>query len=156
MSDRIQYLHGQLTAAQSKDAYFLLAAAASAIAWALNRTAGQPLTYTQVPLAIAVACWGLSFFFGCKYVAWLSAVLRANAALLAILQGEEPTVGTHPDLVAAAASGVRQATEIMRRGPPGMGAGRSAFSSPAPSSMSDGTCLRWRFPHPGSKPSSDP
>ena len=85
-----RYLHEQLTSAQGKYAYFLLAAAASAIALAVNQTAGEPLKRHQAFLGIAVLCWGLSFYFGCRYLGWMNATLRTNIILSMIQNGSFP------------------------------------------------------------------
>lgn len=104
-----RYLHEQLTTAQSKYAYFLLAGAASAIALALNRTAALALAFSQVPLGLAVICWGLSFYFGCRHIAYVAATLSANAALAMIQAGVHPEIPPHPEYQRAAAEGTRDA-----------------------------------------------
>src|SRR4051812_41369765 len=48
-----------------KHAYFLLATAAAAIAFAVQRTSDRPLTCSMWPLGGAVLAWGYSFFCGC-------------------------------------------------------------------------------------------
>jgi hypothetical protein len=116
-----RYLHEQLTTAQSKYAYFLLAAAASAIALAVNRTAGTALAVSQIPLGAAVACWALSFYFGCRHVSYVAATLRANVALSMIQSGVHPEVPAHPQYIQAAAEGTREAGEGNAEG-----AGRNA------------------------------
>lgn len=105
------HLSKQLAEAQSKYTYFLLAVAASAIAFAVQRTTGRPLTWSMIPLGLAVACWAVSFFAGCRNRAYFSSTLYANAALLQIQDGTHPDVARHPDAVAAAAEGVREAAE---------------------------------------------
>jgi hypothetical protein len=55
--------------------------------------------------------WGLSFFFGCRHLAYVTSTLFANAALLQVQAGEHPLAGTHPQQVAAATEGVRAAIE---------------------------------------------
>ncbi len=56
----------ELKAAQEKYVYFLLAAAAAAIAYAMQRTNGVTLQAQDWALGIAVSCWALSFFGGCR------------------------------------------------------------------------------------------
>ena len=105
------HLSKQLVEVQSKYTYFLLAVAASAIALAVQRTTGSPLTSNMMPLGLAVACWAGSFFAGCRNRAYFSSTLYANAALLQIKDSTHPVVPRHPDTVAAAAEGVRTAAE---------------------------------------------
>src|SRR5688572_9856827 len=110
MSDSLdRYLHGQLTESQRRYAYFLLAAAASGIALSVNQTEGEALGLSQLPLGAAVACWGLSFVFGCRHLSYMAATMRANAEMFVITEGRHPDVPRHPDYIEAAASGARSA-----------------------------------------------
>lgn len=104
-------VYRQYRTSQDKYVYFLLAAAGAAIALAVNQTQGAKLSWSQVPLAFAVVLWGLSFFFGCRHLAYVTSTLFANAALLQVQAGEHPLAGTHPQQVAAATDGVRAAIE---------------------------------------------
>lgn len=63
-----KYLHQTLREAWTKYVYFLLAVAASAIAFSVSVTSDEPLQLSQIPLGIAVSFWGLSFYFGCRSV----------------------------------------------------------------------------------------
>ena len=83
-NDLERYLHEQLTAVQVKYAYYLLAIAAAAIALALNRTVGQPLTVGHALLGLSLASWALSFYYGCEYLLEYMAVLKANAAAVSL------------------------------------------------------------------------
>jgi hypothetical protein len=60
-------------------------------------------------LAAAVLCWGLSFFFGARHIEYVNSTLYANAELLTVQHGELPDIGNHPQLMAAASEGIRQA-----------------------------------------------
>ena len=66
----------------------------------------------QAPLGLAVVGWGLSFFFGCRHLAYVSSGLYANAKLLKIERGAHLEVGQHPQIVAAASEGIRSAVEF--------------------------------------------
>jgi len=111
MSDTASEIHRALREAQSKYTYFLLAAAGAAIALAVNQTQGATMTWYQIPLGVGVLSWGLSFFFGCRHVAYVNSALYANAVLLQVQSGQHPEVGIHPQKMAAASEGVRQAIE---------------------------------------------
>src|SRR3569833_2417590 len=104
-------LYRQLRTSQDKITYFLLAAAASGIALAVNNTAGSILSYSQIPLALAVVSWGLSFYFGCQHLHYVASTLYANAALLDVLIGRHKEVGQNPHLIEAASSNIREAME---------------------------------------------
>lgn len=104
-------LYRILREAQDKYTYFLLAGAGAAIGFAVTQTQHAPLRASQLPLGLAVACWGLSFFFGCRHLAYVNSTLFANSELLRVQAGEHPNAGTHPDTIAAASAGIQTAME---------------------------------------------
>lgn len=111
MDDAETEVYRALREAQNRYTYYLLFAAAAAIALCVNQTHGAALSWAQVPLAAAALCWGLSFFFGCRQLAYVQSSLYANMALLEVEDGRNPLAGAHPQLVAAASGGIRQAIE---------------------------------------------
>jgi hypothetical protein len=100
-----------LRTSQDKYAYFLLAAAGASIAFAVTQTRGHHISWFQVPLGLAVLCWGLSFFFGCRNIAYVNSTLYANAELIRVQNGEHPGVGRDPQMQEAACAGIRAAIE---------------------------------------------
>jgi hypothetical protein len=94
---------------QNKYVYFLLAAAGAGIALSVNQTQNASLRWSQIPLAGAVASWAFSFFAGCRHLQYVGSSMYANADYLRIRAGQHPNVGTHPEKIAAAASGILQA-----------------------------------------------
>ena len=108
----LEEVYRQLRTAQDKYTYFLSAATGAAIALVINQTQGSTLTWSQAPLAVAVLCWGLSFFFGCRHLEYVSSNLYANAEFLKVQSGEHPEVGQHPQMMAASSEGIREAFEI--------------------------------------------
>jgi len=104
-------VYRQLRTSQDKYTYFLLAAAASAVALAVNRTTGAPLSYWQAPLGLAVLSWGLSFYFGCRHITYVNSNLYANAELLRVQSGTHPKAGQNPQLITAAVQGINEAIE---------------------------------------------
>ena len=109
--DRILEVYRQLRTSQDKYIYFLLAAAASAVALALNRTQDRQLTLLLLPWGLALVLWGFSFFFGCRHLAYVSLTLFANAELLRVQRGEHPKAGNHPGVIEAASEGLRSAID---------------------------------------------
>jgi hypothetical protein len=101
----------QLGEAQSRYTYFLLAVAASAIAFAVQKTTGRPLEWRMVPLGFAVLSWAGSFFAGCRNRDYFSTTLYANLALLQLQDGTHPNLPNHPELILVACEGVREAAE---------------------------------------------
>ena len=104
-------IYRSLREAQNKYAYFLLAAVGAAIALVLNQTQGAALSWSQLPLGAAVLSWGLSFFFGCRHLAYVSSTLYANAQLFRVKRGQHPQVGSDPQCVAVATAEFKAAAE---------------------------------------------
>ena len=104
-------IHRALREAQGRYTYFLLAAAGAAIALAVNQTQGLSLSWSQIPLGLAITAWGLSFFCGCRRLEYVSSNLYANAELLRVESGQHPQFGNHSDYIAATSEGLRAAFE---------------------------------------------
>jgi len=104
-------VYRQHRVAEDKYTYFLLAAAGAAIALAVNQTSSSGIALSQIPLAVAVFSWALSFFFGCRRLSYISSILYANFSLLQVEGGEDPVVGLSPQRQQAAADGIRSAVE---------------------------------------------
>lgn len=64
-------------AGQERYAYFLLAAAGAAVAFAVQKTEGAVLSWWLLLVAAAALCWALSFFAGCKVV-WCSQAIVSS------------------------------------------------------------------------------
>jgi hypothetical protein len=112
MSDNyILETYRQLRISQDKYTYFMLAASGSAIAYALNRAQDRLLSWLMLPWGMALLFWALSFYFGCKHLAYVSSTLYANIELLKVERGEHPDTGMHPQLMSAASEGIRAAIE---------------------------------------------
>jgi hypothetical protein len=112
MSEEQRQIHDQLRNAQDKYTYFLLAAAGAAIGLAINETQNSLIMWSQIPLAAAVLSWGLSFYFGCRHLGYISSILYSNFHLLQVKGGQHPTIQGNPELIGAASAGIREAIEI--------------------------------------------
>ena len=104
-------VYKQHRASQEKYVYFLLAAVGAAIALAVTQTQGSRLSYSQIPLAFAVALWALSFFFGCKHLGYVESTLFANAELLKVQAGQHPRTGGNSEFIEVASEGIREAID---------------------------------------------
>lgn len=100
-----------LRTSQDKYSYFLLAAAGAAIAFSVTQTQDDVLGWSQSPLAVAVALWGVSFYLGCQSIRYVNSTLYANGDLLKVEAGRHPSVGDHPQMMMAASEGIRSAIE---------------------------------------------
>ena len=105
-------LHKQHQTRQEKYTYFILAVAASAVAFAVQKTSGLKLSWWLMPVAIAVLSWGVSFFFGCKNLVWVQTALSANYNLLSLSLGVHPEQPPNSKQQKAAESGVRKAIKF--------------------------------------------
>jgi hypothetical protein len=105
-------IYRQHRTALDKHVYFLLAAAGAAIAFAVTQTQNAKLEWSQLPLAGAVGCWALSFFFGDRHLTSAESLLVANMGLLQVIAGEDPQIGRHPQRIALASEEIRKALEL--------------------------------------------
>jgi hypothetical protein len=96
---------------QDKYAYFLLADAAAAIGYAFQKADAEKLTWWLASFFGAICAWGMSFYFGCRHLIWVQSSVYANFSLLQLNEGIHPQQPPHPELTAAARSGVRLAIE---------------------------------------------
>jgi len=104
-------LHRQLRTVQDKYTYFLLAVVAAAVAFAVKLTIDSTLSFSMIPLGVAIIGWGLSFFCGCRQLNYVSSTIYANYELLRVQKGIHPEAGANTQIVAAASEGIRQAIE---------------------------------------------
>lgn len=110
-NDKQMQLHNQLSVSQGKYTYFLLAIAASAIAFSTQITKDSVFSFSLIPLGLALLCWGLSFYCGCQNIRYSNSNIIANIELLRVEAGEHPDAQTHPQLMQAASEGIRIAFE---------------------------------------------
>ncbi|MBU0699892.1 hypothetical protein KKE26_01120 [bacterium] len=104
-------IHRQHRTGQDKYTYFLLAVTASAVAFTVQKTDGLKITYSLLPLGVAILLWGLSFYFGIKNLLWVQTSIYANYSLLQLQKGVYPEQPDHPQMLEAAIRGVRSAIE---------------------------------------------
>lgn len=73
----------QFKASQEKYIYFLLAAAASAIGFAMTQSKVEPLGFIHIPLGFAIGLWAISFVSGLRVVEYAANVTFQNQNYLA-------------------------------------------------------------------------
>ena len=111
MSDAAYEVFRAHRESQTRYTYFLLAAAGGGIALAVNQTMNHEIAWSHAPLALAVACWGLSFYFGCRQNAYVVSHLYSNGELLRVETGRHPLAGSHPEAIAIGSQAIRKAME---------------------------------------------
>ena len=109
--DNSMQLHNQLNVAQDKYTYFLLAVAASAIAFATQITKESSFSYSLIPLGLAVLVWGLSFYCGCQNIRYSNTNTIANIELLNLESGEYPEFSKNPKMIQVITEGIKSAFE---------------------------------------------
>ena len=109
--EEIRLIHNQLHTAQDKYTYFLLAIAASAIAFSVQITKTDVFSVSLAPLGLAVLSWAGSFFVGCRYVEYVNSTLFANAEYLKVKAGIHPEAGSNPSYIQAASEGIMDAMQ---------------------------------------------
>ena len=76
-------LQKQFKASQEKQIYFLLAAAASAIGFAMTQSKVEPLEWIHIPLGLSVLLWALSFISGLRFIEYSTSFTFQNQNYLA-------------------------------------------------------------------------
>lgn len=111
MSDLAEEVSRRLQNAREKYVYFLLAAAASAVALSVQRTVGMSLSWWMTPLAVAVLCWGVSFYCGCRHIEYANSILFSNFDLILVERGTHAAIPkpTHRGHIEAASRGILDA-----------------------------------------------
>lgn len=99
MNEELKEIYNNLNTSQDKYTYFLLAAAITAIGFTITQTQNLVLKISEIPLAVSVVFWGLSFFFGCRNREYYNATLYGNFDLLKIRNGTHELTGDNLQLI---------------------------------------------------------
>lgn len=94
---------------QEKYVYYLIALSVSAIGFSIYRTENQSLSYSKIPLALAVISWGISIFCGLKFLKYVISNLYANNGYYEIIKGRHPDLGNDAALIECGVKGVIEA-----------------------------------------------
>jgi hypothetical protein len=111
-SDSEREVYRQYQTAQEKYIYFLLAAAASGVALAVQQTRDSKIAWPEIALALAVLSWAVSFFAGCRNRLYAQSGIFANFGLLKVESGRHEGLdqhGQHPTAIAGASAVIRDA-----------------------------------------------
>ncbi len=96
---------------QNRYSYFLLAAVGAGIALSIRQTQNSLLSWSLLPLGVAVLLWGISFYCGCRYLAYIAVSLHVNVDLLRAQQGTHSEIGRDPMAVQAGCQILREIFE---------------------------------------------
>jgi hypothetical protein len=110
MDDQIE-IKKQFRQQQEKYAYYLIALCVAAIAFSITITRDASLKISQIPLGLAVLTWGLSIYFGLKFIQTIISALSSNNSYLDVLKGIHPIVGDNPQKIEYASNMLKEAME---------------------------------------------
>ncbi|PCJ26768.1 MAG: hypothetical protein COA97_05080 [Flavobacteriales bacterium] len=88
-------LQKQFRQQQEKFIYYLLALSVTAIGFAIHKTTGLKLQFSQIPVGIAVFSWAISVYCGLMFLKYVIATLFVNEVYFQILEGDHPQFGNH-------------------------------------------------------------
>ncbi|WP_298248399.1 hypothetical protein [uncultured Christiangramia sp.] len=97
---------------QEKLTYYIIALTVTSIGFSIYNTNNVPLSYTQIPLAIAIGCWGFSVFCGIQFLKYILSNLFAESSYYDIIAGHHPELGNDPEKIKNAIIGLTKATKI--------------------------------------------
>lgn len=86
-------LQKQFRQQQEKYVYYLIALCVAAVAFAIHQTTNKHLSYSQIPLAIAVLNWGISIYSGLKFTSRSIDFFYTNNEYFELLQGRSDIAG---------------------------------------------------------------
>ena len=102
-------IYKQHRVAYDKYSYVLLAIAASAVGFAVQKSEGHILSWSILPLGLSVVSFGLSFWCGVRTIERVVANLGATYSLIQLQMGTHPDQPPEGDPLVGAKSGVRRA-----------------------------------------------
>lgn len=102
-------IYKQHRAAYDKYSYVLLAIAASAVGFAVQKSEGHILSWSILPLGLSVVSFGLSFWCGVRTMERVVATLGATYNLILLQMGTHPDQPPEGDPLVGAKSGVKSA-----------------------------------------------
>lgn len=91
MTDEVlRHLHQQHSSAQQQATYFLMAAAASAVAFAVQKSGDAILSMPLILLGLATILWGVSFYLGMRHLSYIQSATMSNYFLIQLHDGVHP------------------------------------------------------------------
>ena len=95
MREDLKTIYNAYHDALTRYTYFLNAACAAGIAISIQLTTGKPLSWSMLPLGIAVASWGAGFLFGVNVLISRLKIMNLNRQRIEVQSGAvahtEPT-----------------------------------------------------------------
>lgn len=92
-------LHREFRDKQEKYAYYVIALCIAAIGFSVTQTIGQPLKNIQIPLGLAIICWGISINCGLRFIGIIVSSIHRNSMYFDLIQGKDSIAGKHPEKI---------------------------------------------------------
>jgi hypothetical protein len=112
MEENQKEIQRQFRQQQEKYVYYVLSLSVSSIAFAVYRTSGIPMKYSQIPLLLSIISWSGSIFCGLMFIKYVISTLFANNTYFEIIAGRYPEIGDNSVKIEAGISGIKQAMII--------------------------------------------
>jgi hypothetical protein len=97
--DIINDLNKKFIDHQEKFVYYVVALSVTCIGFSIYSTSGKALSPTQIPLALAILCWGMSILCGLKFIRRSTSILREDVDYLHLIGGSDPIAGNDQLLI---------------------------------------------------------
>lgn len=104
----LTHLHQLHRTSQEKACYFLLAAAGSAVAFAVQKSGDAVVSWQLGVLVLAILTWGGSFYCGIKHLDKVQSAMHSNYQLLQLARGVHPKQPSHPQELQIASEVARE------------------------------------------------
>ena len=99
MSDQKTILVQEFRQHQSKYVYYIIALCVTGIGFAIQKTNGQPLRYTQISLGLSVMTFSISIYCGIRFMHYVMNALYINAELIDVSEGRHHLTEMHPEKI---------------------------------------------------------
>lgn len=112
MNEEQKEIKREFNQRQEKYVYYIIALAVSSIGFSIYRTNGQTLKLTQIPLGIAILCWGVSIFCGLKFLQYSISILYSNYHYFEIINGNDSDIGSNDENIKIGVDAFKKAMNI--------------------------------------------
>jgi len=107
--DEQKELRQQFRNQQEKLTYYIIALCVAGIGFSVHSTSSDHLSWSHLPLGVAVLSWCISVFCGILFLKYVISTLYADIKCFEIFEGTDPEVGNHQQMIEAAIKGIKSA-----------------------------------------------
>lgn len=84
---------------QEKYIYYVVALSVASIGFSIYTTTGKSLSFTQIPLGLAVFGWGISIYCGLRFLRYSISRVNMDADFIRLPTGLHPIAGKNQELI---------------------------------------------------------